>query len=405
MKRTPAVAPVIEPGAPTGLGAWFDRCLALRDRWLASPVFQRRATAFAPTRWLARRRAGHLFDLVAGFVYSQALTAAVRLRLFEVLAEAPQPAEALAERLALPLDSMRRLLDALVALRLVERRTHDRYGLGPLGAPMVGNAALIAMVEHHAALYQDLAAPVRLLRAAPADRRSTALSGYWAYDAAGQVGAPPLQADASVAAPAAAAVAAYTRLMSASQPLVAGEVLDAWPLARHCCLLDVGGGDGRFLVSAAERAPGLRLMLFDLPQVAAHARARLAAAGLGERATIVGGSFLTDALPTGADVISLVRVVHDHDDPAAMRLLRAVHAALPPGGTLLRAEPMAATKGAEAMGDAYFGIYLLAMGQGQPRRPERLGQMLVDAGFDRIRSIPTRLPLQTGLIVARRRSA
>lgn len=191
MKRTPAVAPVIEPGAPTGRGAWFDRCLALRDRWLASPVFQRRATAFAPTRWLARRRAGQLFDLVAGFVYSQALTAAVRLRLFEVLAEAPQPAEALAERLALPLDSMRRLLDALVALRLVERRTHDRYGLGPLGAPMVGNAALIAMVEHHAALYQDLAAPVRLLRAAPADRRSTALSGYWAYDAAGQVGAPP----------------------------------------------------------------------------------------------------------------------------------------------------------------------------------------------------------------------
>lgn len=197
MKRTPAVAPVIEPGAPTGLGTWFDRCLALRDRWLASPVFQRRATAFAPTRWLARRRAGQLFDLVAGFVYSQALTAAVRLRLFEVLAEAPQPAEALAERLALPLDSMRRLLDALVALRLVERRTHDRYGLGPLGAPMVGNAALIAMVEHHAALYQDLADPVRLLRAAPADRRSTALSGYWAYDAAGQVGAPPLQAGAA----------------------------------------------------------------------------------------------------------------------------------------------------------------------------------------------------------------
>lgn len=193
--------------------------------------------------------------------------------------------------------------------------------------------------------------------------------------------------------------------MSASQPLVAGEVLDAWPLARHRCLLDVGGGDGRFLVSAAERAPGLRLMLFDLPQVAAHARARLAAAGLGERATIVGGSFLTDALPSGADVISLVRVVHDHDDPAAMRLLRAVHAALPAGGTLLLAEPMAATKGAEAMGDAYFGIYLLAMGQGQPRRPERLAQMLVDAGFERIRSLPTRLPLQTGLIVARRRSA
>lgn len=398
MKRTRAAAPFIEPVAePAGPGTWLDRCLALRDRWLASPVFQRRATAFLPTRWFARRRAAQLFDLVAGFVYSQALTAAVRLRLFELLAEAPQPARVLAERTAVPLDSMRRLLDALVALRLVERRSRDRYGLGPLGAPMVGNAALIAMVEHHAALYRDLADPVGLLRAAEAERRSTALASYWAYDAAGQVGAAPADADAD-------AVATYTRLMAASQPLVAGEVFDAWPMARHRCLLDVGGGDGRFLVSAAERAPDLRLMLFDLPQVADHARARLVAAGLGERATVVAGSFLTDPLPTGADVISLVRVVHDHDDPVVMRLLRAVFAALPPGGTLLLGEPMAATQGAEAMGDAYFGLYLLAMGQGRPRRPERLRQMLAEAGFERIRELPTRLPLQTGLIVARRPS-
>jgi len=32
--------------------------------------------------------------------------------------------------------------------------------------------------------------------------------------------------------------------MSASQPLVAQEVLDAYPLHGHRCLLDVGGGRG-----------------------------------------------------------------------------------------------------------------------------------------------------------------
>ena len=57
-----------------------------------------------------------------------------------------------------------------------------------------------------------------------------------------------------------------------------------------------------------------------------------------------------------------MRVVHDHDDGAALHLMRAVHAALPRGGRLLLAEPMAGTPGAERMGDAYFGFYLLAMG-------------------------------------------
>ena len=78
----------------------------------------------------------------------------------------------------------------------------------------------------------------------------------------------------------------------------------------------------------------------------------LAALGLAGRASAVGGDFTTDALPTGAEVISLVRVVHDHDDARVMALLRAVRRALPPHGVLLLAEPMAGTRGAQAMGDA-----------------------------------------------------
>ena len=61
------------------------RWQALRDRLLASPDFRRRALAFAPARWIARRRAAALFDLVAGFVYSQVLVACVRCSLFELL--------------------------------------------------------------------------------------------------------------------------------------------------------------------------------------------------------------------------------------------------------------------------------------------------------------------------------
>jgi demethylspheroidene O-methyltransferase len=196
-------------------------------------------------------------------------------------------------------------------------------------------------------------------------------------------------------------IATYSTLMSASQPLVADEVLDAYSMRGHECLLDVAGGEGTFLRAVARRAPGLRLMLFELPQVAERARHSLQASGLGSRVAVHGGSFFRDALPKGADIATLVRVVHDHDDANALAILRAVRAALPVDGTLLLAEPMSGTPGAEAMGDAYFGFYLLAMGRGRPRTVQELTQMLHAAGFETVRRVPTRMPLQTQLLVAR----
>ena len=366
--------------------AVLDRWFGTRDRLLSNPRFQRWAAAFPLTRLIARRRARALFDLCAGFVYSQILLACVRLRLFDILQEGPQTTAALARRLGLSPDAAARLLRAAASLRLVADRGGDRFGLGDLGAALIGNPAVAAMIEHHALLYADLGDPVALLRA---ERPDTELARYWPY--AG--GARPADL-------APARVAAYSALMSASQPLIADDVLDAYSLKRHRCLLDVGGGEGTFLAAAAARAPNLRMILFDLPPVAARAQDRLAACGLVGRVAVVGGDFLADDLPQGADVVSLVRVLHDHDDDSVLAILRAVHRALPAGGTLLVAEPMSGTPGAEPIGDAYFGMYLLAMGSGRARTPGELEALLRAAGFSRVALAPTRRPLLTRLMVA-----
>ncbi len=359
---------------------------ALRDRLLTSAAFRRWAARLPLTRFIARRRASALFDLCAGFVYAQILAACVELRLFDRLAARAERAGDLARTLALPPEGLARLLDAAVALRLLSRRRGGRVGLGPLGAAMVDNPGLVAMVEHHRMLYADLADPVALLRGPfPATR----LAGYWPYAGA----AHPGDLDGG-------AVAAYSALMAASQPLIAEQVLDAYPVARHRRLLDVGGGEGVFATEAAARAPGLQLIVFDLPAVAARARMHIARSGFSDRIEVVGGDFLADPLPRGADLVSLVRVVHDHGDAAAARLIAAAHRALVPGGTLLLAEPMARTGGAERVGDAYFGFYLLAMGSGRPRDEAALRRMLQDAGFARIRRLPTAMPMLTGVLVA-----
>jgi len=365
--------------------SWRDRFAAWHDRLVASADFRRWAGRFPLTRGMSRRRARSLFDLAAGFVYSQVLYACVKLDLFTILSEGPQEERALAHRLGLPADAAAQLLEAAESLGLTRRRG-GRWALGQLGAVMVGNAAVQSMVTHHAMLYADLTDPVALLRG---ERGGGQLAAYWPYAGTER---PESLGDAEVAP--------YTALMAASQPMISSEVIDTYDFSKHRCLLDVGGGDGSFLRAVAAAAPRLNVVLFDLPAVAARAEARFAAAGLAGRARAVGGDFHAGVLPEGADIISFVRVLHDHDEANVALMLRAAHAALPPGGTLLVAEPMAETRGAEAMGAAYFGFYLRAMGTGRPRSPARISAMLEAAGFKAPRLLPTATPLLTRVLVA-----
>jgi demethylspheroidene O-methyltransferase len=347
--------------------------------------------------WVARKRAGQLFDIGAGFVYSQTLLACVNLKLFDIVAERPLATGEIGRRSGLRPEAAERLAAAAAALQLLQRRGRGPngealYGLGVLGASILGNPGYIDIVRHHEMFYRDLADPVALLKG---QAEATHLSAYWPYAAGGEQRAA-LKSEQ---------VSAYTDLMAASQGFVSGDILDAYDVSRHSVLMDVGGGDGTFLRAAAGRAPALRLQLFDLPPVAETAERRFAAAGLSARARCVGGDFQRDALPDGADLVTLVRVAHDHDDPVVEGLFARAHAALPPGGTLIVAEPMSGLSGAESMADAYFGFYLLAMGTGRARTPEQLMAMLKRAGFAETRRIPTRRPLMTAMVLARKRAA
>jgi demethylspheroidene O-methyltransferase len=187
---------------------------ALRERLLADPRFQRWAAAFPPTRRIARRESRALFDLCAGFVYSQVLLACVELRLFETLRRGPHTTQSVATRIGLEPTAARRLLEAASALRLAEGDDGSGWRLGPLGAVMSGSPGIAAMVEHHRLLYDDLRDPVTLLKGGAA---STLLARFWSYARAGT----PETIDP-------ASVADYSALMSASQSLVADDVLDAY---------------------------------------------------------------------------------------------------------------------------------------------------------------------------------
>ena len=367
------------------LAAWHDSLRARRDRLLANPAFQRWSLANPLTRPIARRRARQMLDLSAGFVYSQILFACARLDLFALLLERPLTPQQAAAQLRLTEEATKRLFDAAASLALLERRSGGRFGLGQLGAALAGNPAALALITHQHLLYADLQDPVALLRG---ETPVGAIARYWPYSV-----------NDSRRELTDAEVAPYSALMAASQPLVAQEALAAFSFAGRKRLMDVGGGEGAFLSAAAARAPHLELALFDLPAVAERARRRFEAEGLAARASVHGGDFLADPLPQGADVISLVRIVHDHDDQTALALLGNVRRALPPDGVLLIVEAMSGVRGAEPL-DAYYGFYTLDMGRGQPRRADEIAALLARAGFARSALLPNANIALTSVLAA-----
>ena len=132
---------------------------------------------------------------------------------------------------------------------------------------------------------------------------------------------------------------------------------------------------------------------------------RRAGLGLFVGALLCASSLATAGPADGAHPMFRESVSSVEFNKLRKRLLRNVRRALPDDGHLVLAEPMAGVAGAEAMGDAYFGFYLLAMGRGRPRTAERLGEMLEAAGFEQVRRLPGRLPIQAGVISARCRRA
>jgi demethylspheroidene O-methyltransferase len=306
----------------------------------------------------------------------------VELDILHRLLAAPESPRALGHALAIPADRMADLLQAGAALGLLKRCKDGRYGLARKGAAILGVPGLEDMIRHNRAFYADMADPEKLLRG----EGETQLEQFWPYVFGGKDG---------MSRPAAER---YSDLMARSQVLVAADTLRLVPLKGVKCLLDVGGGSGAFLSAAMRTHPRITAMWMDLPDVKLAAEAHFGSEDLLDRVALHPGSFREDALPQGADAISLIRVLYDHADDTVRALLAKVHDALPPGGRLVISEPMSGGARPERSGDVYFAFYTMAMGTGRARSAARIMELAGEAGFTDLRAPKPLRPFVTSVV-------
>jgi O-methyltransferase domain len=150
-------------------------------------------------------------------------------------------------------------------------------------------------------------------------------------------------------------------------------------------VVDVGGGNGSLLVSLLAHQPGLRGIVFDLPETTRDE------ASLGDRCTFVAGSFF-EQVPEG-DAYILSTILHDWDDPSATRILRTIHDHAPAGARLFVIDAVL-PEGNEPHGGKWLDLLMLVLAAGRERAEAEWRALLAGGGFEPV-------AVEDGLIEAR----
>lgn len=139
-------------------------------------------------------------------------------------------------------------------------------------------------------------------------------------------------------------------------------------------VVDVGGGNGSLLRVLVERRPGLRGIVFDLPETVRD-EAELARSGI----EFDGGSFFERVPP--ADVYVLGTVLHNWPDEQAASILRTIRSAAPPGARVLILDMVLdpETAAAEVL---WFDLLGLALFGAHERTEPQWRALLAAAGFE-----------------------
>jgi hypothetical protein len=156
-------------------------------------------------------------------------------------------------------------------------------------------------------------------------------------------------------------------------------------------VVDVGGGNGALLMTILKAHPDTNGVLFDLAQGLDGARGQLASDGLGERVTLVEGSFF-ESVPEGGDLYVLKSIVHDWDDEQSLAILQTCRRATAPKARLVlleRVMPEKIQDSVPLVQGVMADLHMMVVLGGRERTSLEFSDLLERAGFQMTRVVPT----------------
>jgi len=289
--------------------------------------------------------AERLDQITAAYRESQLVFTALRLGLFELLAEGPATAAEIAGRLQTDLRAMRIVADALVALELLEKQS-EAYSLTPVSAEVLVSGAPGSKAARYLLGARQYDRWGRLIDIVRCGRRQAPAGS----DPDAPMDTTPV--DTEPPHTFAAAMADVGRVSAAV-------LLDRVDLSGVGRLLDLAGGPGVYAIAIAEAHPGVEAVVFDRPDTIEVAQRNIDAAGLEGRVRILAGDAFADELGGPYDLILVSNFLHIFAAGDIRCLLGRCAAALAPDGRLCIKEFVLDDSRTSPTGVALFAVNML----------------------------------------------
>jgi hypothetical protein len=311
--------------------------------------------------------------MITGYWTSQAIYAAAKFGIADLLKDGPPTAEDLAAATSTNADALYRLLRALASSGIFAEVEGRRFAMTPLAEPLridaPGSKRALALMSGD----EQFRAWSEIVYSIQTGKKAfDKVFGEPIFD---YLGRHPEQA----------------RIFDAAMVGIHGRetagVLDAYDFSGVNVLADIGGGNGSQITAILQQHGRLKGILFDLPHVIERAGKRMTASGVLDRCQLVGGSFF-ESVPAGADAYVLRHIIHDWEEEKALTILRNCHRAMGPTSRLLVIESVI-PPGNEPFGGKFLDLVMLLIPGGKERTQEEYRELFGLAGFELARVVPT----------------
>ena len=348
-------------------GVWTEIKHLLDSRLLPRGTRKRRKENSAPPA---------LFEMATAYWLSQAIYVAAKLGIADLLRDGPQSCVALATSTGSDASSLFRLMRALASVGIFAHLGRGRFALSRLAECLQSEvhgslrAMVITIGEIHYQACGNLLHSVQTGSPAFNNVYGASLFDY-------------LQQNID-------AGDAFNQGMANVSSMLAYAVLMAYDFAGISSIVDVGGGQGKFLEKVLQFNPHITGTVFDTALTIERAKQCAGNDAWSRRCSYVTGDFFA-SVPQGADAYLLCGVIHDWDDRRAITILRNCRRAMAGKGRVLIVDMVVPDSDAMSF-SKLLDLNMLAMTGGRERTGTEFRAVLDAANYELMAIIPTMAP-------------
>jgi len=307
---------------------------------------------------------GIVFDTLQAYQRSVALRGAIDLDLFTAIADGNKSVSAIAARVKASEKGTRVLCDYLTMIGFLVKDGGE-YSLTPDSAAFLsrhspgymGTMARFLMNPEIAGLLEDITSVVRHGGALPSNHGVLEPDHtIWVEFARSM--APMMQMPAELIA----------KMFAGSKPIK---------------VLDISAGHGLYGIAFAKHNPNAKVTGVDWANVLEVAKENATKADVSDRYSTIAGSAFDVDFGSDYDIVLIPNFLHHFDVATNEKLLRKVHAALAPQGTVITPEFIPNEDRISPPRDAMFSMQMLSTPAGDAYTFSELEEMFRNAGFTR----------------------